>query len=331
MALSLHKRWEIIFLSRHRLGPKLPNKRIANELAVSVHTVEHWLEVYDATNDVIEQDKPGRPRATTARQDQTLIEYAEAHGEASSSTMAGQLKRKRVEVSPRTVRRRLNEAGISSLRPTFAPLLNKKCRKARLDWAKKNKTRNWKRVLFSDETTFELYRPRPRVWRRKGEPVLYGTVKHPLKVQVWGCLSSNGFGHISTFSGNLNARTLCKIYNKSLLPSAAEAFGAKGKWTLQEDNDPKHRSALAQMWRKDNKVSRMDWPSQSPDMNPIENVWAILKANVASHEPKSKKSLIRWMRYEWKRLPRDYAIHLINSMDERVNTLIQCKGDNTRF
>ena len=88
--------------------------------------------------------------------------------------------------------------------------------------------------MFSDETTFELYRRRPRVWRRKGEPVVYGTVKHPVKVQAWGCFHSKGFGHISTFGGNLNATKLCKIYNKTLVPSAIEAFGRKGKWTLQE-------------------------------------------------------------------------------------------------
>ena len=142
MALPLKKRWEIVFLSRHPLGPKLPMKRVACEVRVSKHAVQHWLGVYDTTNDVIGEDRSGRPPVTTPEQDQKILEFAETHGEASSATMSGHLKRKRVEVSPRTVRRRLNEAGIQSLCPSFAPLLNKKCRKARLDWGKKNNSRN---------------------------------------------------------------------------------------------------------------------------------------------------------------------------------------------
>ena len=75
----------------------------------------------------------------------------------------------------------------------------------------------------------------------------------------------------------------------------------------------------------------MNWPSQSPDMNPIEHVWAILKVNVANHRPNSKKSLIKWIRREWKRLPSVYAEHLIQTMDRRVNTLIRANGDNTPY
>lgn len=52
------------------------------------------------------------------------------------------------------------------------------------------------------------------------------TVKHPVKVQVWGCLTSKGFGKISCFSGTLNAARLCRICRNALLPSAREAFGA---------------------------------------------------------------------------------------------------------
>ena len=285
--------------------------------------------MYDETNDVVAETKGGRPRSTSSTQDQKLVEFAEGHEEASSADIARSMTRKCGELSPRSVRRRLNEAGLQSLRPTFAPLLNKKCRKARLAWAKENKTTNWNTVLFSDESTFETNRKITRVWRRRGEVVARGTVKHPVKVQVWGCLTSKGFGQISCFSGNLNAKKLRSIYRKTMLPSAEVAFGKKRKWTLQEDNDPKHVSVRANNWKKENGVVRMNWPSQSPDMNPIEHVWAILKANVANHRPNSKKSLIKWIRREWKRLPSSYAEHLIQTMDRGVNTLIRANGDNT--
>ena len=51
-------------------------------------------------------------------------------------------------------------------------------------------------------------------------------------------------------------------------------------WLLQEDNDPKHRSKKATEWRNKYRVTRITWPSESPGLNPIENVWALLKMKI---------------------------------------------------
>ena len=81
----------------------------------------------------------------------------------------------------------------------------------------------------------------------------------------------------------------------------------KDKWILQEDNDPKHSSKKAQNWKIDNQVNRLSWPSQSPDLNPMENVWAVLKVNVSNYKPTSTKQLIRVLKKEWKALDPTFA------------------------
>ena len=106
------------------------------------------------------------------------------------------------------------------------------------------------------------------------------------------------------FHQNLNAKLLVQIYNKGLLPSAAEWFGDEEEdWVLQEDNDPKHTSKIAKAWRADKNIVRLHWPPQSPDLNPIENVWGLVKLRVAQRHPKSMEALKKAIREEWKRLP----------------------------
>ena len=97
-----------------------------------------------------------------------------------------------------------------------------------------------------------------------------------------GCFSSSEFGGIYCGRRNLNAYLLWKIYKQCLLPTARNQFEQKSnEWTLQEDNDPKHMSKLAQEWRLKHEAHRIQWPSMSPESNPIEKVWKLLKMTLS--------------------------------------------------
>ena len=75
---------------------------------------------------------------------------------------------------------------------------------------------------------------------------------------------------------------MLQIYGHGLLRSAEKMFGANNKdWILQEENDPKHRSHLCMSWKVENGTMTVDWPSQSPNANLIENVWSVVKRKLA--------------------------------------------------
>ena len=144
------------------------------------------------------------------------------------------------------------------------------------------------------------------------EREVFRTVKYPIKVNIWERFSYNDFGRIGCFRDNLMANLLCRIYKRYLLPTARDHFGRNStNWALQENNEPKHTSQLAKQRRSKYEVQGIDWPSMSPDLNSIENVWKLLKMNLARKNLRAYKSLVSAIKKEWKAFPKDLTTNLV--------------------
>ena len=66
-------------------------------------------------------------------------------------------------------------------------------------------------------------------------------------------------------------------------------------------------------------------------MNPMENVWAVLKANISNYKPRSVKHLIKIIKREWKKLDREFAENLVLSMRNRISLLLSNDGDHILY
>ena len=282
MSLSLNKRYEAVFLHEHPAGPKWGYDKIAKYIKCSKPTVIYRVKKYQENKDLTEEKRSGRPRCTAEKEDERIVKIAKRNHDVTSIEIQRELEKRGVEISDRTIRRRLNDAGGKFVKETQKPLLSERHRSNRLKWAKNHQNYNWDNVVFTDESTFQLYRSNRKVWQFIGRRKVFRTVKHPQKIHVWGCFSASGFGKLICFRNNLDSVFMCKIYEKGLLPSISKLFGQDNiEWILQEDNDPKHRSKICKKWKEEHGVAELPWPSMSPDQNPIENVWQLLKIKIS--------------------------------------------------
>ena len=129
----------------------------------------------------------------------------------------------------------------------------------------------------------------------------------------------------------MNGTWYCKVLEDKVIPSL-EALHPGGRPIFQDDGAPCHRSAL--VVRKENELSikRMPWVGQSPDCNPIENLWAYLKEKVKKLRPKTREELEEVVQNVWyNEIPATVLRNLALSMNRRMRSVIRSGGYPTAY
>ncbi|KAI4895152.1 hypothetical protein NFI96_027349 [Prochilodus magdalenae] len=307
---ELTKDLRLCIVAAHKSGKGY--KAISKCFQVPVATVQSIIKKYKKFRTVENLRRCGRKPKVTPVLARRIVREVKKNPRITTKAILVNLDSAGGDISRQTVQRTLHTAGFHGRRPRRTPLLQKRHTKARLTFANAHLDKEdyfWCSVLWSNETKIKLFGHNDvcTIWCKKGEAFnpknTIPTVKHGGgNLMFWGCFSANGPGNLLAVNGTMKKEQYIKILNNNIRQSA-EKLGLGNRWTFQHDNDPKHTAKVVKKWLADKNINVLQWPSQSPDLNPIENLWRELKIRVMARRPSNLKELELITKDEWAKIP----------------------------
>lgn len=314
----------------------ISQREIARRLHCSHRTISAVLQNYAATGSVHRLPGSGRPSASSAAQDAALINLSLRHRLRSARQLRDNWQTRGVSVSTRTVQRRLRAAGLFARIAIPRPLLLEPQREARLQFAIRHQqwtNAHWANVLFTDEAPFYVGSSAGRIWVRvrQGERIQQAQTAPRLRrpgphIMVWGAIRRSGVGPLIRINGTVTAAGYLIILNE-----AVPQIQRNRNFIWMQDNAPPHRAQTVQQFFAEHHITLLSWPPNSPDLNPIENVWGYITQNLPRSHITTPDQLWRRVQQFWSNIHSELCQHLIDSMPARLEQVRQRNGGNTDY
>ena len=304
-------------------------------------TVKKIIDKYTKYKQIKDFERTGRPRRLTDAEVRTVVREIKQNPAESAVKIAQNVSQTSGKsVSASTIRRTLNDHGLHGRIPRKKPFISKTNQNKRLNFARKyekNDLNFWNNILFSDEKKFEILAPKKqsKIWRSKNEEFddkcTVKTIKHGGgSIMVWGCMAAAGVGNLVFIESTMDKIGYLNILKENVGPSV-EKLGLSRTWIFQHDNDPKHTSKIVKEWLLYRTPKTLDHPPQSPDLNPIEHLWAYLDKKVRQRTVSNKEELKKTILEEWQKIPIELTKKLVASMPRRLKAVIKSKGKQTKY
>lgn len=364
--LSVGRRWHIVHLRSVNKSPS----SIAKAVRCSEKTVYFWLSRYRDSGGVETHRPTGRPTALCTNARRRAVQLLTSAEVGGAKQVARKLKAEKWcdrVLSVSTVLRcakeqaKLDGDPLVCLRGRPPKALTQDTKNKRLAFAEANKARNWRRVMITDRCKFvfrypgcKVSRTRWRVRSKKHEDGAYKPNK-PSVLNVYAGLTAYGVSAMhpvtgttglktdfqtlkGTSSRNITSDEYRHVGAQTLLPEGKRIFGQKGhtEWTLQQDGDPTHGAIKSVIQEfnisSGNTVTLLpNWPPNSPDLSPIENLWGLVDAKVAQQGCQTFDEFKAAVFKAFKEVPIETCENLIDSIPKRLERMVQNNGGKAGY
>ena len=329
-------------------------KQVSQALGKTTRTISNWWRRNKLDQSLSDKPRSGRPLSLT-RTAKIVISKSVGKRHQSTRKLAKRLTVRGHPTSKSAVHRYLREnLGLKSYKRPHQPKLTEKQKDHRLNFCKQRlfwSAEQWSNVIFSDEAPFYLFQPSnpqtDRVWSsdvKNVPPVL--TIKFPSHLMVWGAMSARAVSelHILPPKCTVNA----KYYVDEILAGPCQDSFARKRYTgttlqrrlcqnmynsvFQQDGAPAHTSKLSQQWCQlnlPNYWAKEVWPGNSPDLSPIENLWAYVKNELSELPVASNLDLLKnQLKNVWADISPDLLKRLMDGMPARMRKCVDLNGGN---
>ena len=349
------QRWELNILQKGKIIILLDSNtsyaEIARQTTLPMNTVRNFCIRYRTRGTHENLKRSGAPRKTTESEDRELSAVALDNTHLKHI----QLKERTNSIlSLRSIRRRLKNDGIRKWKAANCAELTQRTAKIRLAWARAHANwtvEDWAKISWSDEVSVQKGNDPNAVWvfRRRGEQTKFdphnvnGVLKGGgVSLMLWSCFMNNIKGPLVPMEGRATSNTYIKLLETHLVPfmNNLEEHGIMDA-IFQQDNSPIHKAHRTMDYLNQQTFQTMEWPPHSPDMNPIEHLWAVLKKELHRRFPDTKdlpggppavkRALAEQLVLVWADIGAEVMERLVASMPRRVEALLVAAGWYTRY
>ena len=338
----------------------MKQRAIATEIACSKSTVGRLINHYRFET-FAQRTRPKGPAFKTSKSDDRhLIVTAKRNFDRplqDITNLAG------LPISRYTTRRRLKKVNLQSRYVKRKPFLSAKHKQGRLEWALRYKdwtVEDWKKVIWSDEAIIRIGHDsrRRRIIRPIGmglqERYLVPSFKsNQVTIMVWTCFCGDRIGPILALNqGGIGAVEYMEILSDGLMPMIDGLLeqladddtihvANENSLLFMHDNAPCHTDHRVSRFLQEHGIAVMRWPSQSPDLNPLENVWPDFKRwfhkrflDLRTHPSTSIVAISQYRKMiqeAWAEVDPEFLRRLLESMPKRVAAVIAANGGATKY